>query len=157
VRIVPDADSFDLDLLGARLDEEDGAVQMLARIDAAAEAVLDARDPDAAVASLEYDSVLDDDWRSRLRSGRTQRVLAFTTKSCSVDVEVEVVIERRSMTGQIAPPSEAAIVVTHREGRTDCPADGHGRFLVDDLPAGPIRLSIRRQGERPVETAWVAI
>ena len=99
MRIVPDADSFDLDLLGARLDEEDGAVQMLARIDAAAEAVLDARDPDAAVASLEYDSVLDDDWRSRLRSGRTQRVLAFTTKSCSVDVEVEVVIERRSMTG----------------------------------------------------------
>jgi hypothetical protein len=157
VAIVPDADPLDLDLLGARLDEEDGAVQLLARIDAAAEAVLDARDPDAAVASLDYDSVLDDDWRARLRSGRTQRVLAFTTPSCTVDVEVEVVIERRSMTGQIAPPSEAAIVVTHREGRTSCPADDRGRFLVDDLPAGPVRLSIRRQGERPVETAWVAI
>ena len=157
MRIVPDADSFDLDLLGARLDEEDGAVQMLARIDAAAEAVLDARDPDAAVASLEYVSVLDDDWRSRLRSGRTQRVLAFTTKSCSVDVEVEVVIERRSMTGQIAPPAEAAIVISHREGSTSSAADGQGRFLVDDLPAGPVRLSIRRDGERPVETTWVAI
>lgn len=157
MRNVRDSESIDLDLLGARLDEEDDATQVLARIDAAGQAVLDGRDPEAAVASLDYDSVLDDDWRARLRSGRTQRVLAFATPSFAVDVEVEVVVERRAMTGQIAPPVEAAIVATHREGRTACSCDEHGRFLVDDLPAGPVRLSIRRSGERPVETAWVAI
>ncbi len=45
----------------------------------------------------------------------------------------------------------------HREGRTSFASDEPGRFLVDDLPAGPVRLSIRRAGERPVETSWVAI
>jgi hypothetical protein len=61
------------------------------------------------------------------------------------------------MTGQIAPPADAAFVIKHREGSTSSAADGQGRFLVDDLPAGPVRLSIRRDGERPVETTWVAI
>ena len=157
MRIVPDSESFDLGALGARLDQEDDAGELLARIEAVAQRVLDARDPEAAVASLDYDSVLDDDWRSRLRSGRTQRVLAFATPSFAVDVEVEVVIERRALTGQIAPPVEAAIVAIHREGRTSFASDESGRFLVDDLPAGPVRLSIRRAGERPVETSWVAI
>ena len=89
MRIVPDSESLDLGALGARLDQEDGAGALLARIEAVAQKVLDARDPDAAVASLDYDSVLDDDWRTRLRSGRTQRVLAFATPSFAVDVEVE--------------------------------------------------------------------
>jgi hypothetical protein len=155
--IVPDAESIDLSALGARLDQEDDAGDLLARIEAVAQRVLDARDPEAAVASLDYDSVLDDDWRRRLRSGRTQRVLAFATPSFAVDVEVEVVIERRALTGQIAPPTAAAIVAIHREGRTSFASDEQGRFLVDDLPAGPVRLSIRRAGERPVETSWVAI
>jgi hypothetical protein len=154
---LPDSESFDLKALGARLDQEDDAGEQLARIEAVAQRVLDARDPDAAVALLDYDSVLDDDWRSRLRSGRTQRVLAFATPTFAVDVEVEVVVERRALTGQIAPPAEAAIVAIHREGRTSFASDDQGRFLVDDLPAGPVRLSIRRAGERPVETSWVAI
>jgi hypothetical protein len=146
------------ELAGVAFDEDETR-GLLAAIDRAAAAAFAGRSADAALACLDYDSVLDDDWPLRLRSGRAQRLLAFETAGLTIEFAVETLLDRRALTGRLSPARQSRIELVHAEGRQDTTTDAAGRFVFDDIPPGPIRLGCLPVGrsEPRVETEWVTI
>jgi hypothetical protein len=155
----PEAERQDLHDLAAVAFDEDETSELLAAIDRAAAAAFAGRSSGAALASLGYDSVLDEDWPMRLRSGRAQRVLAFETGAVTIEFEVETLLDRRALTGRLSPAQPSALDLVHAEGRAETSTDASGRFVFDDIPPGPIRLGCLPVGDAAprIETEWVTI
>ena len=124
---------------------------------------------DADLAELAYDSLADREVLAAVRDaampGTGPRLLGFGTESPGDDdglaVEVEVTTERGRpvLVGQLMPPTPATITV-HSFGPAGAPAavipaDDLGRFRIDPVPAGPVRLRIDT-GESLIETSWVS-
>ena len=117
---------------------------------------LNRRALDADVAELIYDSVLDG--HGDVRSLLGARQLSFQGQQ--VSVEMEVVPERRRVVGQLIPPSPGDVEVRHGRGVDHVAVDALGRFVVDELPKGPV--SFRCQGgeagdPRVTVTDWIVI
>jgi hypothetical protein len=144
--------------------------QLLARLGAALEAVdpvpehvLDAakgaftwRTIDAELASLVFDSAAED--LIGVRSAETLRQLTFSAPG----FEVELIIlsdATRRLVGQLVPPQPAEIVLHHEAGETVVQSDSLGRFTIDDVPVGSVRLTCRLDGEEGsvVQTEWTII
>ena len=152
-----DGDRLPDDLAAAAFDAAE-THDLLVRIERAGAAAFRGRNASAALATLGYDSALDDDWPLRLRNGRAQRLLTFDTGTITIEFEVETVLDRRSLTGRITPAGEAHIEVIHADGRDGATADAVGRFSLDDIPAGAIRVACTPDGSATrVETEWVTI
>jgi hypothetical protein len=120
---------------------------------------------DAELAELAYDSLLDESWLAGVRGAVAEqpRLMTFTTDDVSLEVQVSLVVMRRRLVGQIVPPQPARVDVRH-ESHPDAvmtaAADHLGRFIVDDVDAGPISLRCRLLGggeERVIETDWVIV
>jgi hypothetical protein len=112
------------------------------------------RTVDAELASLSYDSLLDDGAAVRGASA-TARSLEFE----SDDVAVTVDVLPRRMVGQLVPASRGEIVVESRTGEVGRGVvDDHGCFAFDvDLTADALlRLRCTTDG-RTVVTDWIAI
>lgn len=129
----------------------------------AAKAALGWRRLDADLAELLSDSSLDTGALALARgSGAPVRSVSFSTEQLTVDVDVHVDGERRTLLGQLSPPAAAAIEVQRADDGAPAVArsDRLGRFRVS-VPAGrPIRLRVlgaRPGGAAAVETSWISI
>lgn len=127
---------------------------------AAAKAAFTWRTIDAEVAELVADSGLAD---SRLlgagaRAAAAARLLTFEAGGCTVEVEIAETGNTRHLVGQLIPMERATITGRWPAGSRSAESDELGRFTLDDLPAGPISLTVRRtDNEVLVATSWVII
>ena len=126
---------------------------------AAARATFTWRTIDAELAALSYDSVLDERPLAGIRGAATERVLTFEASGVSIEVEVREDGQRRSIIAQLVPPQQADVALDHRDGTASVVADELGRFAVDDIPAGPVRLRVRNAGPAAVavHTEWLPL
>ena len=86
------------------------------------------------------------------------RLLTFQANAVEIEVEVAATGATRRLTGQLVPPSAAAVSVRWAEGSLEAQADELGRFTVEAVPAGTVSIAITRPGDlRPVVTSWVSI
>jgi hypothetical protein len=127
------------------------------------------RTVDADLAELAYDSLADPEVLAAVRGGSVvdagPRLLGFGVEPAAgsqeaLTVEIEVGSERSGLVliGQLMPPT-AGTVLVQQVGRRDQPsavlqADDLGRFRVESVPAGPVRLLIEA-GDRTIATSWV--
>jgi hypothetical protein len=122
---------------------------------AAAKASFAWRTIDAELAELVADSGLA---VSATRAAAAARLLTFEAAGRTVEVEVAETGTTRHLVGQLIPMEPATITVRWPDGSRDAESDELGRFTLDDLPAGPISLTIRRAvSDVPVATSWVII
>lgn len=122
---------------------------------AAAERARAGRSRGAVVASLVYDSLADAALANRFRSG-VQRTLSFTTEAGGFDVDIEVVLSARRISGRAVPAGEADLELRHRSGSARTRANVDGVFVFDQVPAGVVRLA--RVAPAPlIDSEWFAI
>lgn len=101
------------------------------------------RTVDAELASLTFDSLLDDEPAGVRTTAVAPRVLTFEADGLAVEVEVETDAgSQRRLAGQLVPAqtAELELVTPQRTFRTT--ADHLGRFVVP-LPAVPLRVILR--------------
>jgi hypothetical protein len=117
------------------------------------------RDVDAELASLVFDSLLDTDEASLVRSSSGQRLVSFRAGGVSRDGEVTRAGAGRTLTGQIEPPQQATVDIRRHHDVVTAEADELGRFRAEGLPAGPVSLRLRRAGAGgpSLVTDWVRI
>lgn len=99
------------------------------------------RTVDAELATLVFDSLIDDE-AAAMRASDRSRFLTFEVGAVTVEVEVESAPAGRRMLGQIVPPRTAELEV--RRGRDVLArgtADDLGRFVLA-LPDGPDRVTL---------------
>lgn len=111
---------------------------------------------DAEVAELIYDSVLDG--QGDVRSLHSARQLSF--QGPKVSVEMEVAPERRRVLGQLIPPMGGEVEVRHGRGTDVVAVDFLGRFVVADVPKGPVSFRCRGndEGQSVVTvTDWIVL
>lgn len=111
---------------------------------------------DAELAELVYDSVVDEP--VGVRSGSGSRQLSF--QGPRVAVEMEVQAERQRVVGQVVPAQPSQVEVRHSGGSFVLRSDPAGRFVADDVPAGPVSFRCTGQtGDRPFAavTDWIVL
>lgn len=126
---------------------------------AAAKASYGWRSVDDDLARLQYDSLLDTDLPTSVRTGsQDRRFLTFKAEKLVLDVEV-MMGSNRSLTCQVVPPQVAELEVRHRGGVMHVGSDELGSFHVLNLPNGPISLRCvpSAAGSTPAATSWVTL
>jgi hypothetical protein len=128
-----------------------------------AKASLGWRRIDADLAELLSDSVLEDPALAGVRGGNDAlpvRSVRFRASTKTIDLDVHVDGDQRTLLGQITPPMSAQIEIRSTTERIACvQSDELGRFRTT-LPAGGlIRLAIEDGPElsAPVVTSWITI
>jgi hypothetical protein len=115
---------------------------------------------DAELAELVADSAAfaDAALTDTTRAPAAARLLTFEAAGRTVEVEVAETGTTRHLVGQLIPMERASITVRWPDGSCVIESDELGRFSVDDLPAGPISMTVRRAAaDIPVATSWVVI
>jgi hypothetical protein len=121
------------------------------------------RDIDADIARLVADTA---DARSAALSGvrgadgdvQHARLVTFDAVGVTVEVEVAQTGDRRRLMGQLVPPAAAAVQILTPGGDRTVRADDLGRFVADDVPAGPVGLAITIPGApKVIASAWITI
>jgi hypothetical protein len=116
------------------------------------------RDPDAALAELRSD-VYGEAALSSVR-GTPPRLLSFVAEAVTIDVEVTAEEGGVRMIGQIVPTGRAEVLVEYPAGSTATPTDQLGRFAVDGLPSGWLRVVVTQAGAMPPvksHTEWFPV
>jgi hypothetical protein len=122
------------------------------------------RSVDSELAELSFDSLLDQDLALAVRAGgdpaAEPRMLGFGAVVDGEDVAIEVEITsgppRASLIGQLLPAEATTVELQSGTGEIDrVVADELGRFLIEPVPSGPLRLRVRH-GDRHVHTTWVS-
>ena len=125
---------------------------------AAARDALSWRDPDAALAALVVDSAREPVGHIRADGDRPSdgepRLLSFATAEVTIDVEATYHDGTVNLLGQLAPADAGAVEVDHRLGVATARPDQLGRFRVDGVEFGPVRLRVSGT-TGPVHTEWV--
>lgn len=111
---------------------------------------------DAELVELSRDSAVDTELMAGVRGSSDARLLSFEAADVDIDLQVVPVAERRSVLGQVAGAVAAVRVQTATEGTITTAVDPHGRFRLDDTPAGHIRLHLDAADAQYV-TSWVTI
>ncbi|MDQ6798752.1 MAG: carboxypeptidase-like regulatory domain-containing protein [Actinomycetota bacterium] len=122
---------------------------------AAAANAFSLRTIDRELATLDYDSLLDDDPKNARPPGGL-RHLTFVAKGLCVEVDVGA----DRLFGRIVPPSAADVELRWPDGSTSVTADESGGFSVSAVPPGPISLRFQRGRSDPgppVVTDWVTL
>ncbi|MEO7980856.1 MAG: hypothetical protein ABI807_08205 [Sporichthyaceae bacterium] len=124
------------------------------------------RDPDAELAELVADSLVPERLAA-VRGGNGIRLLTFDASG--VVIELQVSRPRDDMAGHLRSPAlpqrqlEGHVAgagagftasLQHRGGDLAVEPDEHGRFQLDALPAGPLRLRLHTAG-RAITTTWL--
>lgn len=118
------------------------------------------RDLDAELAELVFDSMLDDDPATLVRSSSGRRLVSFQAAGLTIDIEVTTAGPERTVMGQVIPPQRAAVEIRRREGVSAVDTDDLGRFTSPGLRSGPVSLRVRPAGagQGPaIVTDWVSI
>lgn len=110
------------------------------------------------LAELTYDSSEDLLGLTSSVRGTSTRQLCFATEDSSVEIELRE--DAQLLVGQLIPSGPVEIELTIPSGseagdvRWRERADEVGRFAIDDVPAGPIRLRWTASSGRQVSTEW---
>jgi hypothetical protein len=131
---------------------------------AAARAAFLARDLDGALAVLIADSRVPDGDASSFETVRTaleptqgRWLLSFFGGGVQVDMEVDDGGDRVRLLGQFSGASGDEYYLESAAGRRRIEVDAVGRFIVDDVDPGPVRLRCRGADGTPITTAWVSV
>lgn len=127
-----------------------------------AKASLGWRRLDADLADLLSDSALYEEPFALARGSEAPaRAVTFSSIGLTIDIEVHVGDESRTLLGQLSPPVPATIEIQRMADESlFAQADRLGRFRVRLPGGGPIRLRVRSaDGEDapPVETSWITV
>ncbi|RKS80451.1 hypothetical protein CLV35_0883 [Motilibacter peucedani] len=99
------------------------------------------RTVDEELAEMVWDSAVQAGEGALVRSAAAGvRLLTFATPHLTLELEVVQTGTRRRLVGELTPATGARVVVEHDGGTSEDVSDEHGRFLVDDVPAGRIKL-----------------
>jgi hypothetical protein len=114
---------------------------------------------DAELAELLADSVVDDERLAQVRSSGGVRAVTFEAPDFTIELDILGEGAHRTLVGQLVPAYEAAIEVQTGGLRSTVTADTHGRFRVEDVPAGRMRLRVTGISEtsKPLETSWITV
>jgi hypothetical protein len=129
----------------------------------AAKAALGWRRLDADLAELLSDSTVDAEQMALTRgAGAPVRSVSFSSGQLTIDIDVHVDGERRTLLGQLSPPSGATIEVQRADDDTTTTAasDSLGRFRAEVVGGRSIRLRVLSADPGPaaaVETSWISI
>lgn len=126
-------------------------------VDEAARAAFGWRTLDADLAALLRDSA-DEAVEAGVRGPGGARQLSFETPALGIELEVTDVGPReRRVEGQLLPPA-AALVTIERPGEdaVSVEADELGRFVLERLRAGVVRLHVRLRGAQ-IAVPWTTI
>jgi hypothetical protein len=115
------------------------------------------RDIEAELAELVFDSVHDADEASLVRGSPDRRLVSFASSGLTIDVEVTIAGETRTVMGQIVPPQRGAVDIRRRQDTVTVEADELGRFQAGPLAPGPLSLRLRPVAGSPVVTDWLAV
>ena len=131
---------------------------------AAARAAFLARDLDGALAVLIADSRVPDGDASAFETVRTDLeptqgrwLLSFFGGGVQVDMEVDDGGDRVRLLGQFSGASGDEYYLESAAGRQRIEVDAVGRFIVDDVDPGPVRLRCRGADGTQITTAWVSV
>lgn len=116
-----------------------------------------ARNLDAELAALIYDSWQDEPALTGVRAGLTGRQLTFEAADRLVEIELAGGRRTGSVVGQIVPPAPGGVELRSPDGSVAAEADQLGRFSFDSVPCGPMSLRLRVDGHAPVVTDWVVV
>ena len=107
---------------------------------------------DDELAQLTYDSDLDDELLAHTRSSVTTRTLVFDSPELAIEIELVGSV----LVGQLVPPQPGTVEVVSLSGTNpDTTADDIGRFVLPDMPRGPVRLRCRKSDGSHVVTDWL--
>jgi hypothetical protein len=116
---------------------------------------------DAELAALAYDSAVDRDTATLVRSATQTRdeprVLTFTTPRFTVEIEVVRARRETELFGQVVPAGPSSVQIRHPGGVVELSVDDLGRFGPGRLPVGPVSLRFAGPDEAPFITQWVPI
>ena len=114
---------------------------------------------DAELAALLSDSSVDDHRLALVRSTGSARAVAFEAGDFTIELDILGSGAQRTLVGQLVPPRPAMIEVQTTESRTTVEADEHGRFRVEGVPVGRMRLRVtgREPMDAAAETTWITI
>jgi len=87
------------------------------------------------------------------------RRLMFGTDGLGIELVIgPAVAGRRPLSGRLVPPVPAALSLVRDTGEpVPVPLDAAGRFTVEGVAPGLLRLRSTRPGRRPLLTAWVLV
>ena len=130
----------------------------------AARAAIIARDLDGELAVLVADSratgepMAYEPVRGDADTAQGRWLLSFEGGGVQVDMEIEDENGRARVVGQFSGTSDDHCLLESGGGdRRRVEVDELGRFMVADVPHGPIRLRCRSSDGTAVTTAWVAV
>ena len=144
----------ELRLLAADVDPVPAQVTLFAN------AALDWRRMDAALAELLSDSLLEPESVASVRSGVAKaRAVTFRASDLDLDVEIQEADPGLVLLGQLDPPARAEVHVQRDDSSiaVTSEADELGRFRVELPAGGRVRILVRRAEAPPVETSWISI
>jgi hypothetical protein len=122
---------------------------------------------EAEFAELSYDSLADREVGAAVRDGgpAARRLLGFDTdvtgdddSALTIEVEVSADSGQVCLVGQLMPPAPATVSMlssARRRPAATVPVDDLGRFRIEPVPCGPVRLRVQVAG-RTVDTSWVS-
>lgn len=127
-----------------------------------AKASLGWRRLDADLAELLTDSALEEEPFALTRGGEAPvRAVTFGTGALTIDIEVHVDDQGRTVLGQLSPAASAKLEIqTTAEAPLSTETDHLGRFRIRLPAGGPIRLRVLGAEGRPgpaVETSWITV
>jgi hypothetical protein len=114
----------------------------------------DLRVPDAELADLVYDPLVDSG--ASITPG-ADRVLHFSTGDNSAVVRVSQTPNGIRLTVALVPAVPASVELRNTNDSWQLTTNSVGRLCVDSVPSGLISLVIRRDDARPIQTSWVRI
>jgi hypothetical protein len=125
----------------------------------AAKASFTWRTVDAELAALTYDSADDQRPLELVRGAGPSRLLTFEAEGLTIEAEVAAVGSTRRLVCQLVPPQVAEVEVQAADATVRTTADQLGRFTVEGVPPGPVRLRCipAAPPRRPVVTQWMPI
>jgi hypothetical protein len=126
-------------------------------LDEAARAAFTWRTVDAELAELMRDSA-DEGAEVLVRGGHGPRQLSFESPRLGIELEVVATGPReRRLEGQLLPPASAMVTVERPgEDGLSVRADELGRFSLDGLRAGVVRLHVMLRGAQ-IAIPWTTI
>ena len=117
------------------------------------------RTVDAELAELMRDSAeAEEDVDALVRGGHGPRQLSFESPKLGIELEVTATGPReRRLEGQLLPPADAAVTIERPgEDGLSVQVDELGRFVLDGLRAGVMRLHVALDGAQ-IAIPWTTI
>ena len=152
---IPDTEQANQELFArlARIADEIDPVPRLAY--EFGHAAFELRRLDSELAELICDSAADTESLAGVRGELSVRLLSFEAADLDIDLQVVPQAGRRSVLGQVVGTVTDVRMET-AEGIVPAAVDPHGRFQVDDIVAGRMRLHVVADGAVYI-TSWVTV